>query len=281
MKLAIVTSEQYPQLCEDDSPLIGAFAAHGIEAVPVLWTDLSVDWKDYDPVVIRSTWDYHLRPDEFFAWVERTSRMTRVINDPELMAWNSHKKYLFELAGAGIPIVPTALLVSGESASIEELQASLCTDELVLKPAIGAAAHGLIFVGDGHTSEQEAQVILDRDVAERDMLIQPFLREIYAERERSLMYFGGDFSHAVLRPASVPGLATDVHRGDPYEPREEELAIGERALAVLPNVPYYARVDLIPFEGEPRLSELELIEPGLYLRDDPASFERFVQAFLA
>lgn len=281
MRIAIATSSQYPQLCDDDSPLIEAFAKHGVEAVPALWDDSSIDWSAFHTVVIRSTWDYHLRTDAFLDWVDAVAAKTRVLNDPEIMRWNAHKGYLLELAGHGIPIIPTAMLERGEMATIDELADALCADELVVKPAIGAASHGLMFVAAGHTSREEAQSVLAAEAAQREMLVQPFLREIYDRRERSLMYFNGAFSHAVLRPAQVPGVATDVHRGDPFGPSEEELTISERALALLPSLPMYARVDLIPFEGESRLSELELIEPGLYLRDDPASFDRFAEAFLS
>jgi glutathione synthase/RimK-type ligase-like ATP-grasp enzyme len=198
-----------------------------------------------------------------------------------MIAWNAHKGYLLALAEQGVPIIPTALLEIGQQATIDELADALCADELVVKPAVGAASHGLMFVAAGHTSREEAQAALVAESTSREMLIQPFLREIYDQRERSLMYFNGEFSHAVLRPAQTPGIATDVHRGEQYEPGKDELNLSDRALALLPDIPMYARVDLIPFEGEPRLSELELIEPGLYLRDDPASFDRFVDAFLA
>jgi glutathione synthase/RimK-type ligase-like ATP-grasp enzyme len=280
MKIAIATSSQYPNLCDDDSPLIESFAQGNVEAVPAVWGDASIDWSGFDAVVIRSTWDYHLRTDAFLHWVDAVARKTRVLNDPEMMRWNAHKGYLLELAEQGISIIPTALLERGQQASIDELAVALCAEELVVKPAVGAASHGLMFVAAGHSSREEAQAVLVAESAQREMLIQPFLREIYDQRERSLMYFNGKYSHAVTRPAQTPGIATDVHRGEPYDPTKEERSMSERSLAVLSTVPMYARVDLIPFEGESRLSELELIEPGLYLRDDPGSFDRFVDAFL-
>ena len=44
--------------------------------------------------------------------------------------------------------------------------------------------------------------------------------------------------------------------------------------------PLYARVDLMPDEEGPMVSELELIEPSLYLVQSPAALDRFVRAIV-
>lgn len=244
-----------------------------------MWTDAAVDWSSFDCAAVRSTWDYHLRPERFSSWIARASSCTKLANAPELLRWNMHKQYLLELGRAGITIVPTVIVRRGENRSFHEIREALDTEELVVKPAVSASAYRTTFFTDGHASLESGQSILDALVADRDALAQPFLREVYDPGERSLIFFDGRFSHAVLRPPLSRGAAGGERRERRIEPSSDEVAFGNAILARLQSRPAYARVDLIPLRsGEIALAELELIEPALYFSHCPSSADAFVAA---
>jgi glutathione synthase/RimK-type ligase-like ATP-grasp enzyme len=238
-----------------------------------VWNDPEIDWSSFDVALIRSAWDYHLRNDEFFTWVDRVRHQTHVVNDPDLMRWNSDKHYLVELRDAGVPIVPTMFLERGERRDVREILDRLETREFVIKPTVSANSYGLTIVAEGHEPLERAQSGLDVALAVGDVMVQPFLREVYDLAERSLVYFNGAFSHAVLRQVAK---VDDLSLRPRTTPSREEMELAERALSLLPRVPLYARIDVIPrYSGEIVLSELELIEPSLFLMSDPGSVARF------
>ena len=107
LRVALVTCSELPQLDEDTRRLIAPLAAHGIAATPAIWDDSDVDWTLFDLVVVRSCWDYVRRRDEFLDWA---GRVPRLANPAAVLAWNTHKGYLRDLGGRGIPIVETTWL---------------------------------------------------------------------------------------------------------------------------------------------------------------------------
>jgi glutathione synthase/RimK-type ligase-like ATP-grasp enzyme len=118
-RVALATSSLHPKLDTDGALLLPAFAAVGIDAQPAIWDDASVDWSAYDLCVVRSTWDYHNRLEEFLAWTETVSTKTQLWNSPDTIRWNAKKTYLQELADSGISIVPTLWLPKGSHVDVE------------------------------------------------------------------------------------------------------------------------------------------------------------------
>lgn len=110
MRIAIVTARAAVGTDEDQLILLAALSAVGADAQVVPWDDPVADWEEYDLAVVRSTWDYSWRRDEFLAWARTTAGHTRLCNGPEVLEWNTDKTYLRELAGAGVPVVPTTFL---------------------------------------------------------------------------------------------------------------------------------------------------------------------------
>ena len=78
-----------------------------------VWDDPQVDWAGFDAALLRSAWDYTERIGEFLEWVERTAAVTRLLNPPPVVRWNSDKHYLQDLAQLGVPIVASEFRRTG------------------------------------------------------------------------------------------------------------------------------------------------------------------------
>ncbi|MYR04516.1 MULTISPECIES: hypothetical protein [unclassified Streptomyces] len=266
--------------------LVRALNDAGARADAPYWDDPGIDWSAYDLVVVRSTWDYSWRAAEFTAWLERVARVTRIANPAEVIRWNLDKRYLGELAAAGVPTVPTSYLAPGEDGA-----PVLPTDhDYVIKPTSGAGAR---FAARYTPAEHETAVRhLARMHAEGfTAMVQPYLRGIDLTGERALQFFGGRLLHASRKGAVLsPGTPYDADKVahpdlTPWQPTDAELAVAEKALAAVPGSAaplLYARVDLVDGpDGTPRLMELELVEPNLFLFLHPDSLPRTAAAILA
>ena len=263
---AFVTCEQVSALDPDDRAALDELRARGVRATAWVWSDPTVDWSAALLCVLRSTWDYHTRYPEFLAWLERVTEVTVVRNDPHLLRWSAHKSYLRELAGRGIPVVPTAWLTQGERYALADVVAERAWDDAVIKPARGAAASNVLRVRGRAASSGAGQAHVDRLLREQDVLVQPYLESVGDYGERALVFFEGRYSHAVLKKPFDTKLAIDHTRSARVVASAEEVAVATSAIEAVPGKPLYARVDLLrDGDGHPCVSEVELIEPALYL----------------
>nr|WSY55180.1 hypothetical protein OG999_37015 [Streptomyces sp. NBC_00886] len=284
-RIALATYDPGPEPSKDrDLPvLVEALRAAGAEAVAVPWDDAGADWSAYDLVLIRSTWDYSWRVAEFVAWAERTGKLTRLANPVQVVRWNTDKRYLGDLAAAGVPVVPTRYLAAGDPADLPD------DHEYVVKPTSGAGAR----FAARYTPDQRETAVrqLERMHLEGlTAMVQPYLTNVDVSGERALLFFGGRFLHASRKGAVLArGTAYDddkVSHPDlaPWTANPAELSVAERALAAVPDAPelLYARVDLVDGpDGEPCVMELELVEPNLFLDLHPGSLAVVVEAVLA
>ncbi|MEU2285482.1 hypothetical protein ABZ614_26715 [Streptomyces sp. NPDC013178] len=283
-RIALVTYDPRPEPSKDDDlpVLVRALEEAGAEADAVFWDDAGVDWASYDLAVIRSTWDYSWRAAEFTAWAHKCGTATRLANPAEVVRWNADKRYLGELAAAGVPVVPTRYLAPGD---VPDLPAD---HEYVVKPTSGAGAR---YAARYTPRQHETAVRHLARLHEEGLtaMVQPYVRAIDTGGERALQFFGGRLLHASRKRAVLsPGTAFDAdkvaHPGlEPWTPTPAELAVAERALAAVPDAPelLYARVDLVDGDdGEPRVMELELVEPNLFLFLHPDSVPRVAEAIL-
>ncbi|MFD9429859.1 RimK family alpha-L-glutamate ligase [Streptomyces sp. NPDC060002] len=286
-RVALVTYDPRPEPGKDsDLPgLRAALQAAGAEADAVFWDDADADWASYDLAVIRSTWDYSWRAAEFTAWAERCGKLTRLANPASVVRWNTDKRYIGELAAAGVPTVPTRYLTPGDP----DAPAGLPVDhEYVVKPTSGAGArYAARYTPDQH--EAAVRHLARMHAEGLTAMVQPYMRSIDTGGERALQFYGGRLLHASRKRAVLaPGTAFDAdkvaHPGlEPWTPTPAELAVAERALAAVPDAPelLYARVDLVDGDdGEPRVMELELVEPNLFLFLHPESVPAVVAAIL-
>lgn len=280
--LAVITAAAARALDEDLPPLCAALAARGVAHEMVDWHDAAIDWRRYRAAILRSTWDYIDRYDEFSAWIERVAGATRLLNPAEVVRWNTHKGYLLELAGRGVPIVPTTLLRVGDPIVLP------AATEQVVKPAVGAGSRGARrFRDDAAGALAHARALHDEG---RDVLVQPYLARVDQAGESALMYFGGRYSHAIRKgPLLAPNADATAALFAPEqivarEPGSDERALAQQVLAALPFAEplLYARVDLLrDADGSPVLLELELTEPSLFFPYAAGSVERYVDTLLA
>lgn len=282
--IALVTSR--PQLetgLDRDLPeLARSLGAADADVTTVSWDDPEADWERFDLVVIRSAWDYSERVAEFVAWAGWVARLTVLANPASVVRWNTDKRYLAELAAAGVPVVPTRYLAPGDPVEIPD------DGEFVVKPTAGAGAR---YAARYEKDEYDAAVRhIERMHGEGlTAMVQPYLPGIDESGERALVYVGGRFLHAIQKGAVLaPGTAfDDAKMPHPdlrtWQPTAAELAAAERALAAVPGSPelLYARVDLVDdADGEPCVMELELVEPNLFLDLHPASLAAVTKEIL-
>jgi glutathione synthase/RimK-type ligase-like ATP-grasp enzyme len=279
-RIAIATCADYADLKVDDDLLREALRGRGVEAISATWDETGDDWSGFDLCLVRSTWDYHEKHRQFLAWTRRVEAAMALHNPADLIAWNSDKRYLRQLAAAGVPTVPTLWVERGSDLDLEgELQVRGWA-EAVIKPVVDLGAKNLHRVRAG-----EAQDALATALARGEAMVQPFLPSLEAEGELSLIYIDGNFCHAVRkRPAAGDFRVQSIWGGTvaPADPEPQHVKVAERALAQLDEPPLYARVDLVTdLEGDPALIELELIEPNLYLTTNQTAAERLANAVLA
>lgn len=270
-------------LLDDDQPLVAALAAQGVVAETVCW-DAERDWSRYSAVLLRSVWDYYQRPQEFLAWLDGLeSGGVPLWNPVALVRWNADKRYLRDLEARGIAIPPTLWIEPADApeAALERVLATGWAD-LVVKPTISGGAWRTRRLRRAEVPEQGA--FLREVLSGSAAMVQQFLPEILSAGEVSLLFFGGVFSHAVLkRPRAGDYRVQWSHGGTQarFEPDAGLLAQAQAVLEAAPSAGLYARVDGI-LEGERLvLMELEQIEPYLFLGESPGAAERFVAALCA
>lgn len=280
MKIAFVTSPKHPEIEDDDRPLAAALARRGAVILSATWDDRDFAWDKLDIALIRSTWDYHLRIEEFRAWLAGVEKQTRVVNPPPIVRWNLDKRYLTELREKGVRVVPTAFVGMGETASLEKICSEQGWGRVVLKPAISADSWETIRIEPDRYPE--GQAYLDRHRSARDIMIQPFVEDVEAGGEHSLMFFGGVYSHAVRKNSAFQGGRHVGPEGRPADPGGDavEMAGAVLATAGVSEIPY-ARVDIArDDQGAPLLLELELFEPTLFFKERPGSEEALARILM-
>jgi hypothetical protein len=248
----------------DDAEIVAALRQRGLQARWLSWDD--PDTLRADVVILRATWDYIDRLDEFLDW---TSRVANLLNPPAVVAWNTDKRYLADLADAGVPTVPSRFFAPGEAVRILE-------GEVVVKPAVGVGSVGAQRFTDAHAAREHASALQDSG---KTALVQPYDPRV-ENGETALVFLGGEQSHAFSkgpilppagqRPVFDPSGTYAEESLTPADPDFELWDIGHAALdAAAARLDLhatdllYARVDVVGDHDNPLLLELELVEPSL------------------
>lgn len=253
----------------------------GWKAQQVSWKSKDIDWNDYDSVIVRSTWDYQDESEKFLKVLEQINDSKAVLlNDIEVMKWNMNKNYLFDLAKKGVSIPSTLLLDEYDYNKISKSFNEFQCDEIVIKPLISASAFNTFRIRKNNLNDYNDN--LQSTFRNRSFLIQPFLTSIIDEGEYSLFYFGGKYSHTILKTPKTEDFRVQEEHGGILklvEPEKQMKLVAEKILRFIPKL-LYGRIDLARTEKDNFvLMELELIEPSLYLNMAPESAAFFAQVF--
>lgn len=278
-RVALVTSAKLPKLTTDDRLLLAPLAQRGVQTEPAIWDDAAVDWSSYDAIVLRSTWDYHLKTEMFLHWIKAlAATRARLWNPATVICWNANKVYLRDLDAKGIAIVPTIWPDASERATLRERLQELDWKKAVLKPRISATAYRTELITPENANS--AQNLFEELLAGPGAMVQRFMDSIIHEGEWSLMFFDGVFSHAILKtPASGDFRAQSDFGGSDRltDPPPHVLKSATNILQTIEPT-LYARVDGVVEDNRFHLMELELIEPALFLSSHPAAPARFAEA---
>lgn len=286
MKIAYICyeiQERYvvASIPDEDSRLLAFLREKGLDITREIWTDTSINWTDYDLILLKSPWDYFDRIHEFYTWLKQLKDAgITMCNSYETVKWNSDKHYLQDMITAGFPVIPSQFLEQGSQPDLAEFFGIFDTDKLIVKPCISGGAKNTIIITREKIAELTPHVI--QLLQTEDFMVQPFIKEI-KEGEWSMLFFDGTFSHAVLKVPKAEDFRVQHYHGGIVQPQIPDTSLVKAAGAFLTRFApdsLYARVDGIVINGEFTLMELELIEPLLFLDSDPSSYERYYQALV-
>lgn len=278
-RIALATAQHLPDLTPEDRLLQAALRARGVDADPLVWSDFH-DAPRPDAVLIRSCWDYHLRVEEFFHWLEGLERAGVLLLNPlSLLRWNAHKRYLDELATAAA--APPRVWFSR---GCREPEHNIPPEwgRVVIKPAVSASAYET-WVADLPLGDAE-RMRLRTSCAGGDVMAQRYVREIETAGEVSFVFIAGQYSHAVRKHSAPGDFRVQVEFGGRVRAEAagaREIGLAAAVLAAAPEVPLYARVDAVVTRAAFHLMELELIDPQLFFLEASQPLDRLVEATLA
>ncbi|GAA3386412.1 ATP-grasp domain-containing protein [Cryptosporangium minutisporangium] len=276
-RIVLVTATELPGPDVELPVLRAAADRAGLVAEIAAWDDPTVAWDRYDAALIRSTWNYFDKVEQFQDWADAVSGVTRLVNSAATIRWNSVKTYLGDLLAAGVPTVPTTYLPPGEPIPLPRY------DDFVVKPTVGGGARGARRFRSADAQEAPEHVAALHAQGFTAM-VQPYQKRVDTDGERAIVYFGGEFSHAIVK-GPVLSATTGVRDAEPhpnprpYEPSDAEHAVARAALAAAPEAPLYGRLDLVLDDaGAPIVMEAELIEPHLFLGFAPGADDALMSA---
>jgi glutathione synthase/RimK-type ligase-like ATP-grasp enzyme len=280
--VAFVTYRKSPKIASNDALCLNQFDTFGYAITACPWDDTLIDWNQFDAIIIRSCWDYHLRINEFKQWLNRLKiQNLKVFNPIDTVLWNSDKKYLFDLQKKGVPTPQTYLIsnIKEIPITITQLMNNSVFDHIVLKPVYGASSYQVwkYTIDEKDKISVKIQELLQNS----PVLIQEYMPEIETDGELSLVFFNRVFSHVVKRMPKIGEFRNSPKLGSVEESIIPPDSIVNQAQNILNTVPgdiLYARVDGIMRNNIFVLNELELIEPYLFFEFDKESPVRFAKA---
>lgn len=269
-KLCLLSCQSLDGYIVDDELLVKELELNGEYSVSTIPWDNEADWSTFDLVIIRTTWDYAQRSEEFLKKLSFIAAQTRLCNSPEVVKWNIHKGYLSELALKGAKLVPTHMFKFPGPILVPS---DWKHEKLIIKPAISAGSFKTMIV----TREDLETDKLKSELFAGDWMLQPFLEEI-KKGEVSLHFFDKTFSHGIIKIPKEGDFRVQEEFGGnirPFSPDDSLLKQAQELVNLIPFELLYARVDMLLYQGNYLLMELELIEPALYFSTNSQAVKNF------
>ncbi|CAF3339846.1 unnamed protein product [Rotaria socialis] len=278
--------------------LAAKFQMIGAHAISLPWPKAPIIHNSSSSIryVANLAWGYHTIVDRWTKWLHSWPKDTILINSPSLLLWNTRKTYLKELEKANISVIPTLYVEQIDEKILNDAAAHFSSSDLIVKPQVSASGFNMVRVlvgsSDFASSPKSLSVTAAIDeltrlgAAQSASMIQPFMPDVIREGEVSVLMFAGRLSHAVRKCASPDdyrvqheygGIATVID-----QPSAEIIELAHASLAICPETPIYARIDMIHDHLNRRwcISELELIEPYLFLNEAPDGGLTFARAIM-
>ncbi len=276
--VALITCNPPPIFETEEEILLGELRKIGLSGISVAWDDPEFDWSTCKLAVVRSTWDYWHRRNEFIDWAREVEKKTSLWNSAKIIEWNTHKSYLKDLTEKGVSTIPT-IWTEKDSSDRETFLViqDLEWQEYVIKPAVSGGA-------ENTKRFQKKNVDLAHQhlcsiVQSNDAMIQPYLSSVDDYGERSLLYIDGEFTHSVRRPSILNGQVNKMSSMQIVPMVDEEVQFASHVLRSVSEPLLYARIDFVrDSDGKYFLMELELVEPSLFLTLSEKALNRFSNA---
>jgi glutathione synthase/RimK-type ligase-like ATP-grasp enzyme len=281
MKIGLLTCEKLPDLTPEDQLLIPELSKHNITATPIIWNDKSIEWKKYDYLIFRNTWDYFEKETDFNSWLDHIELLgIKTLNSIDIIKNNKHKFYLRAMEKLGINIIPTLFLDKTNQLNLTQIVPSHWK-KMVIKPAFSAGS----FQTEVFELHDIAKINTQYKTiaSEKELLLQKFIPEIQTEGETSFIFFNKKFSHAVNKKPVEGDFRIQSQFGGTYKlinPTHELINKAQKIVNTFPDNLLYARVDGIIIENELHLMEVECIEPDLYFNLSKGSLSKYINSVL-
>lgn len=247
------------------------------------WADKDFEWSTTKNIIFRTTWDYFNKFEEFKEWLNEVESKTNSFNPISMIKWNFDKHYLQDLEQKGVRIVESLFIKKGDTKSLAEWAEKIEGDRFILKPTVSGGGKNTFKIEKQDVRGYET--IFEKLIQDEDMMIQPFLIKIQEKGEISLIMIDGVHSHSVLKKAKSGDFRVQDDFGgsvEDYSPNESEISFAEHLISVISPTPTYARVDLMWDNSDQLvLSEIELIEPELWMRRNPESADKLAEAIIS
>jgi len=282
-KCAMLTIEDLSDFECYDELLIPPMNDLGWDVSFIPWDLSDVNWDEYDIVLIRSTWDYQSRIQEFLKVLESIDKSKSLLLNPlPIIQQNIEKTYLIELEAKGIDTIPSIFQKKFSSEEVMQSFSDFNCDKIIIKPVVGANADNIIL---GSKFEIKSQLHEIKSVySELPYIIQPFLNSVLKEGEFSLMYFNNKYSHAISKiPKEGDFRVQEEHGGkiDIIKKVPKEIQnLADKVIKILPKNCFFSRIDILLMHGKPKVIEVELIEPSLYFNLEPESSKMFAHELI-
>jgi len=284
LRLALITQDillpEYSDPKSDNCILLNFLRSKQVDASVQVWTDESIDWSQFDVVILKTPWDYVEKIDAFNIWLDKVTQLNvRILNPLDSIRWNANKLYLKDLENLNVAIPTTLWYDTNDTINLAEIFDKLNTEKIIIKPWVSSTAHNTHAITRDQAAKKEDEI---KELLKRKALMaQPFLTEVQTIGEYSLLFFNGKYSHAVLKVPKSGDFRVQYDYGgiiNGVKPPRHLISAAQYIVDNFAKNCLYTRVDGLNVYGKLTIMELEMIEPNLYLDKDEGSYQRYYEA---